>query len=268
MPVNDVLILERDGPLAILTLNIPSRMNPVTLDLMQSLRESLAQLAADESVHALVLTGAGRGFCSGADLNRVAGNPNVSLGERAYHVMDTLSNRMIQDLHEMPMPVVVAVNGAAAGGGVGVALAGDITLAARSAYFYLPFMPRLGILPDLGSTWFLERLIGRARAMGLALLGDRLSAEQAAEWGLIWRCVDDATLHREALETARRLACLPKDAAREVRAAFAAASRHTLVEQLGYEAGRQRELFDRPELAEGAKAFIEKRDPMFRKASS
>jgi 2-(1,2-epoxy-1,2-dihydrophenyl)acetyl-CoA isomerase len=265
MPDTEILLEERDGAVAILTLNIPSRMNPVTLDLMQQMRESLAHLAADESVHALVLTGAGRGFCSGADLNRVAGNPVASLGERAYHVMDTLSNRMIQDLHEMPMPVVIAVNGAAAGGGVGLALAGDVTLAARSAYLYLPFMPRLGILPDLGSTWFLEQRIGRARAVGLTLLGDRLSAEQAAEWGLIWRCVEDSALHSNALEIAHRLARLPKDAAREVRAAFAAASRHTLAEQLRYEADRQRELFDRPELAEGAKAFVEKREPVFRK---
>jgi 2-(1,2-epoxy-1,2-dihydrophenyl)acetyl-CoA isomerase len=138
------------------------------------------------------------------------------------------------------VPVVAAVNGAAAGAGVALALAADLTVAARSAYFYLPFMPRLGIVPDMGTTWFLEHRIGRARAVAVTMLGDRIPAEQAAQWGLVWACVDDAALRGHALALAQRLSRLPSHAALEVRQAYAAAAGHSLQVQLAYEAGRQR----------------------------
>jgi 2-(1,2-epoxy-1,2-dihydrophenyl)acetyl-CoA isomerase len=182
---------------------------------------------------------------------------------RTADAMAELSNPLIEELRALPIPVVCALNGATAGAGVGLALASDLVVAARSAYLYLPFLPRLGIVPDLGTTWFLERLTGRGRAMGLALLGERLSAEDAVRWGLAWACVDDTALPTEALTLARRLARLPAGAALEARRAFDAAAGNTLAAQLAYEAQRQRELIDRPEFAEGVSAFMEKREPTF-----
>jgi len=186
-----------------------------------------------------------------------------SLGEQTAQAMEALSNRLIQDIRELPFPVVSAVNGPCAGAGVGLALAADVVVAARSAYFYLPFMPRLGIVPDLGTTWFLERFVGRARAVGLSLLGDRLSAEQAQQWGLIWGAVDDAHLATEALALAQRLARLPAHAAQEIRAVYENAGQASLVDQMRLEAERQRQLIDRPTFAEGVQAFLGKREPVF-----
>jgi 2-(1,2-epoxy-1,2-dihydrophenyl)acetyl-CoA isomerase len=177
--------------------------------------------------------------------------------------MVALSNRLIEDLRSLPFPVVAVVNGPCAGAGVGLALAADIVLAARSSYFFLSFMPRLGIVPDLGSTWFLERFVGRPRAVAMSLLGERISGEQAAQWGLVWACVDDAQLQAQALATAQRLAALPAHAATEIRQVFDHAARQDLSAQLRHEAERQRELIDRPEFREGVKAFLEKREPKF-----
>ena len=256
----------REGDIAVLTLDNPARLNPLSITLQTSFRQALADLAADRSVRALVLTGAGRAFCSGADL--AAGllpddGSARSRGNRAADAMHALTNRLVLDLRALPMPVVCAINGVAAGGGLGLALAGDVVLAARSAYFYLPFMARLGIVPDVGSTWFYQRLIGSGRATALTLLGDKLPADKAAAWGLVWDCVDDAALLPEALAIARRLALLPAHAALETRRAFDAAASHSLAEQLHYEAERQRELIDSAEFAEGVSAFLAKRAPSF-----
>jgi 2-(1,2-epoxy-1,2-dihydrophenyl)acetyl-CoA isomerase len=177
--------------------------------------------------------------------------------------MLNVSNRIIEDIRALPFPVVSAVNGACAGAGVGLALAADLVVASRSAYFFLSFMPRLGIVPDLGSTWFLERMIGRPRAVGMALLGERISAEQALDWGLIWGCVDDAQLMEHCMALAQQLARLPAHAAQEIRRAFDSAAHQDLSTQLQYEARRQHELIDRPEFAEGVKAFLSKREPNF-----
>lgn len=258
------LLYERDGDVAILRLNVPARLNPLTLDIQRGLRDRLAQLREDGAVRALVLTGSGKAFCVGADLSSMrADEGGGSLGQRTADTMAELSNRLIADIRALPFPVLSAVNGPAAGAGVGLALSADVVIAARSAYFYLPFMPRLGIVPDLGTTWFLERAVGRARAVALTLLGDQLGAEQAAQWGLVWACVDDAVLQHEALAIARRLARLPAHAAREIRRAYESAGSVALEAQMHYEAERQRELIDRPEFAEGVKAFGEKRDPVF-----
>jgi 2-(1,2-epoxy-1,2-dihydrophenyl)acetyl-CoA isomerase len=260
------VLFERDGDVAVLTLNEPQRLNPLTGSVQRALQEHLVRLRDDTSVRALVITGAGRGFCVGADLASMQDgtlDEGVSLGEHVAQTMERMTNRLIEDLSTFPAPVISAVNGAAAGAGVGVALAGDVVLAARSAYFYLPFVPKLGIVPDLGTTWFLPRMLGRARAAGLMLLGDRVSAVQAAEWGLVWGCVEDAALREQALALAHRLARGPAHAAQEVRAALDAAEMHTLREQLQYEASRQRVLIDRPEFAEGVQAFLEKREPKF-----
>lgn len=263
MTDSDPLLCERDGDIAILSLNVPSRLNPLTIDVQRGLRAKLAQLREEGEVRALLLTGVGKSFCVGADLGSMDSSEAGSLGQRTADAMESLSNRLIEDLRTLPFPVVSAVNGPAAGAGVGLALAADVVVAARSAYFYLPFMPRLGIVPDLGTTWFLERFVGRARAVGLSLLGERLSAEQAAQWGLIWACVDDASVRQEALALAHRLARLPAHAAREIRSAYESAGSLPLDAQMRYEAERQRELIDRPEFAEGVRAFLEKREPEF-----
>jgi 2-(1,2-epoxy-1,2-dihydrophenyl)acetyl-CoA isomerase len=260
----DAVLLEREGAVAILRLNQSERLNPLSLPLQERLRALLGSLAQDRSVRALVLTGAGKAFCVGADLSGMRSPPaGQSLGEQTHETMLRLSNQLIEDLRQMPFPVVSAVNGPCAGAGVGLALAADVVLAARSAYFFLSFMPRLGIVPDLGSTWFLERFVGRPRAVAMSLLGERISGEQAAQWGLVWACVDDAQLHEQAMALAQRLAALPAHAAQEIRGVYDAAAQQDLSAQLRLEAARQRELIDRPEFREGVQAFLEKREPRF-----
>jgi 2-(1,2-epoxy-1,2-dihydrophenyl)acetyl-CoA isomerase len=263
MSEETVLASERHGAVALLRLNIPTRLNPLTMPLQQALHAALAELREDRTVRALLITGTGKAFCVGADLGSMSPPENGSLGAQTADAMETLSNRLIQDLRTLPFPVVSSVNGACAGAGVGVALAADVVLAARSAYFYLPFMPRLGIVPDLGTTWFLERSVGRARAVAMSLLGERLGAEQAAQWGLVWQCVDDADLPAHALAIAQRLAALPAHAAQEIREVYELAGRQTLGEQMRSEAERQRELIDRPTFTEGVQAFLGKREPVF-----
>lgn len=257
--------IERDGPVVVMTLSNGERMNPLAVPMQAGLLDELRRLGDDPAVRCLVLTGEGRGFCAGADLSSMRQAPNDSrtLGESTAEWMDRLTNQIVVTMRHLPFPVVSAVNGACAGAGVGLALSADIVLAARSAYFYLPFMPKLGIVPDMGTTWFYEHLLGRARATALTLLGERLSAEQAAAWGLIWASVDDAQLQATAISMAARLARLPLHAARETRAASENARSSTLAEQLEYERNRQRELLDAPDFREGVLAFLEKREPEF-----
>lgn len=260
-----VVRFERDGKVGVLVFNCPERLNPLTIEFQGTLRQILKEVASDRSLRAVVLTGEGKGFCVGADLASLGPieGDDRSLGERVAAMMDDYSNPLITDLLALPIPVVGAVNGAAAGAGVGLALAADVTIAAHSAYFYLPFIPRLGIVPDLGTTSFLLSRIGHARAMGLTLLGDRLSGEDAARWGLIWGSVEVDRLREEAMALAWRLANLPAHGAIEARRAYASAAAKPLFDQLRYERDRQRELIDRPEFAEGIKAFSEKREPRF-----
>jgi len=267
MTASRFLRLERHDDVAVIVLDNPARMNPIGQDVVRGIRALLAKVRDDRQVGALVLTGEGKAFSAGADLAPApADQPDPrSLAQQTAELMHGIMNPLITELDEMPIPVVSAVNGVCAGGGIGLALAADVVLAARSAYFYLPFLPKLGLLPDLGSTWFLERGVGRARAMGMSLLGERLAAERAAAWGLIWACVEDDSLREQALATARRLARLPPGAALEARRAFAAAANNTLPAQLHYEGERQVELRGRPAHAEGKRAFIEKREPQFRR---
>lgn len=258
------VLCDRTDGVATLTLNLPEKLNPIAMPLQVELRDALADLHADRSVRAVVLTGAGKAFCVGADLSAMrAPEDGKTLGDETAEWMQSLSHPIISGLRNLPVPVVCAVNGPAAGAGVGLALAADITLAGRSAFFYLPFLPKLGISPDLGCTWFIPRLVGPARAMGLALLDERLSAEKAAQWGLIWECVDDDRLLLEAQKVAQRLAKLPAHAVQEARNAFAASERHTLDEQMHYESERQRELIDKPSFGEGVAAFLQKRPAVF-----
>ena len=258
------VLFDSEAGIATLTLNLPSKLNPIALELQRELGEALARVRADSAVRAVVLTGAGKAFCVGADLSAMREPADgQSLGDQTAEWMQAISNPLIEQLRTLPVPTVCAVNGPAAGAGVGLALACDIVVAARSAYFYLPFLPKLGIVPDLGCTWFVPRRVGPARAMGMALLDERLAADTAAQWGLIWSAVDDALLQHEALRIAERLSRLPAHAVEEARRAFEAAERHTLPEQLHYESERQRELLGRPSFAEGVAAFLQKRAPVF-----
>jgi 2-(1,2-epoxy-1,2-dihydrophenyl)acetyl-CoA isomerase len=254
-----------DAGVATLTLNMPARMNALSAPLQREVMRALDRVAQDTGVRALRLTGAGRAFSVGADLGGFGPDEGRgrSLGQRTADEMQALANPMILAVRALPVPVVVALNGAAAGAGAGLALAADVVIAARSAYFYLPFVPKLGIVPDLGITWFLPRLIGRSRAMALSLLGERLSAEQAAQWGVVWACVDDAVLDAESMSLARQLAALPAHGVAEARAAYDHSERSNLAEQLNYESSRQRELLDRATFAEGVQAFMQKREPRF-----
>ena len=260
--------MARDGDVAVITLDNPGRRNALSRDMQQGLRALIDEVGASPDIRAVLLTAAGNAFCAGADLagNAIpSGQEHLSRGQATQAVMEELSNPIITGLRELPVPVVSALPGVVAGAGIGIALAADIVIAARSAYFYLPFIPKLGIVPDLGTTWFLQQLVGRGRATALTLLGVRLGAEKAEQWGIVWSCVDDAALQDEAIKTARQLARLPAHAALETRRAYEAASRNDLRAQLQYEAERQRELLDRPEFEEGVRAFLEKREPDFRR---
>jgi 2-(1,2-epoxy-1,2-dihydrophenyl)acetyl-CoA isomerase len=263
------VLFEVQDTVAVVSLNEGERMNPLSESLQAGLMEAIGRVAADKSIRAMVLTAKGRGFCVGADLQDFARRADAlsagdSLGRYVGRMMEESGNRLILALRSLPVPLVCAVNGVAAGGGVGFALAGDMVIAARSAYFYLPFVPALGIVPDMGATWTLPRSIGRARALGLTLTGDKLSAVKAADWGLIWGCVDDEHLHDEAMKLAKQLALLPAHAIIEARALFAASEHNSLEQQLGLERQRQEELIDGESFAEGVKAFAERRKPVFR----
>jgi 2-(1,2-epoxy-1,2-dihydrophenyl)acetyl-CoA isomerase len=209
----------------------------------------------------LVITGAGRGFCAGQDLSDRAVAPagaKTDLGES----IELRYKPLVLALREMPKPVIAAVNGVAAGAGANIALACDLVIAARSASFIQSFS-KLGLVPDSGGTWNLPRLVGQARAIGLALLGDKLSAEQAAEWGLIWRCVDDAELPTLVEQLARQLAVAPTRGLARTKEAIYTAGGRTLEQQLDVERDFQRELGFSADYAEGVAAFMEKRTPKF-----
>lgn len=268
--MNDAVLYSVDAGVATLTLNVGARMNPLTPALQQGCLDGLERVRSDDSVQVLVLTARGKGFCVGADLAAfgdvdAADAPGPGgIGARIAEMMDRTGNPLIAGLRDLSVPVICAVNGAAAGGGVGLALAADVVIAARSAYFYLPFVPALGLVPDMGSSWFLPRAVGRARAVGLTLLGDRLSAERAEQIGLIWECVDDDRLVERTGLLAARLAALPAHAVLEIRALYRASESNDLSTQLTLERDRQAVLADRPSFGEGVRAFRERR-PMLRR---
>ncbi len=259
------ILLSVADDIAVLTLNEPDSRNGLTAAMQGEILAALEQLHGRRDARALILTGTGKSFCAGADLGQLlAGGSKLSVGQATARLIEEVSNPLICALQELPMPVVCAVNGSAAGAGISLALAADIVVAARSSFFLAPFLPRLGIVPDLGATWFLPQHIGRARALGMMLLGDRLPAEKAQEWGLIWACVDDRELMTEARRLAVQLAKTPAHSALEARRALAAAERNSLAEQLDFEKNRQQELLDLPSFSEGVTAFFEKRDPHFK----
>ena len=258
----EVVLHERRDGFAIVTLNRPDRLNAFNEEQHDRLRAILDDCASDETCRALVLTGAGRGFCAGQDL---ADRDPAMLGERPDlgRTLETFYVPLVRRLRTMEKPVICAVNGVAAGAGANIALACDIVLAARSAKFIQAFS-KIGLIPDAGGTYWLTRHLGEARAKALALTAHPLSAEQAADWGLIWRAVDDDRLMDEALALASAFATGPTRAYALTKEAIQAASSNDLDAQLGVEIRLQREAGRTEDYREGVSAFLQKRQPAFK----
>ncbi|MCC8966019.1 enoyl-CoA hydratase/isomerase family protein [Bradyrhizobium sp. Pear76] len=248
---------ERDGKVGILTLNDPASLNAMTPELLGDLARAVGEMSSDPGIRALVLTGEGRGFCSGQNLKAFN-----SLGDNIYTGVMTHYWPSMQALRECRMPVVIAVNGVAAGGGFSLAMSGDMILAARSASFIQVFS-RIGLVPDLGSTWLLPRLVGRQRALDLMLLNEPLSAERAKEWGLVRDVVDDARLLDEAKALARRLADGPTRALVATRQLLEASEHASYAEQFRREIELQQVIRESADAREGRQAFVEKRKAQF-----
>jgi len=246
---------------ATIALNRPDKLNSFNEQMHAELRDALADARDDAQVRCVLLTGRGRGFCAGQDLGDRAVGPDSAPPDLGA-TLDRNWNPLIRALRTLPKPVVCAVNGVAAGAGASIALACDIVIAARGAKFVQAFC-KIGLLPDSGGTWILPRLVGPARAAGLALLGDALTAEQAAEWGLIWKCVDDAQLAAETEALARHLATQPTKGLAYIKRAMLASSTNTLDAQLALERDLQRELGRSDDYREGVAAFLAKRTPAF-----
>lgn len=255
------ILFQSDNGIARITLNRPDKLNSFTVAMHTEIRDAIGKVRTGKSARVLLLTGAGRGFCAGQDLadRSVAptGQP-VDLGDTVLSWWAPL----VTSLRTLPLPVVSAVNGVAAGAGANVALAGDLVIATKSANFIQPFC-KLGLIPDTGGTWILPRLVGTARAMGLALLGDKLSAEQAQEWGLIWKAVDDAKFKDEVEALLVQLAQAPTRGLARTKELILGSGTLTLDEALKREAEAMRELGFSADYREGVAAFMEKRTAKF-----
>jgi 2-(1,2-epoxy-1,2-dihydrophenyl)acetyl-CoA isomerase len=258
-----VLVDRRAGFVAI-TLNRPDRLNAFNADMHARLAEALDTAAGDESCRAVLITGAGRGFCAGQDLSdRMQADGPVDLGA----TLEATYNPLIRRIRALRKPVVCAVNGVAAGAGANIAFACDIVVAARSAKFIQAFV-KIGLVPDSGGTFFLPRLVGDARARALAMLGEPVTAEQAAAWGLIWKAIDDDKLRDEADRLAGHLAIQPTEGLALIKEALNASAGNTLDAQLDLERDLQRRAGRTPDYAEGVRAFMDKRSPRFTGRSS
>ena len=249
---------ERAGHIARITLNRPDRLNSFTRAMHTELRDALAKLG---DARVVVLTGAGRGFCAGQDLNdrAVAPGEAVDLGE----TVEESWNPLVRTLASLPQPVIARVNGVAAGAGANIALACDLVVAAKSAKFIQSFSA-LGLIPDSGGSWHLPRLVGQARALGLALTGEPLPAEKAAEWGLIWKAVDDEALDAEVDGLAAKLASLPPLGLAAIKQIIRTSGGRTLDQELDLQRDEMRRLGFTEDYREGVAAFLEKRPAQFK----
>src|SRR3954470_12956258 len=254
---DQTIILEQSNGVARITLNRPDRLNSFTAAMHAELRDALASLG---EARVAVLTGAGRGFCAGQDLNdrAVAPGEAVDLGE----TVEASWNPLIRTLTSLPQPVIARVNGVAAGAGANIALACDIVIAAKSAKFIQSFAS-IGLIPDSGGTWVLPRLVGQARALGLALTAEPLPAEKAAEWGLIWKAVEDEALDAEVDALAAKFASAPTRGLARIKAMIRESWGHSLDEELDLQRDAMRELGFSEDYREGVAAFMEKRKPSF-----
>jgi 2-(1,2-epoxy-1,2-dihydrophenyl)acetyl-CoA isomerase len=254
-----VLVDRRDG-WSLVTLNRPERLNTFNEEMHRLLGEALDAAASDNGCRALVLTGAGRGFCAGQDLSERSGNdrqpPDLGI------TLEVFYNPLVRRLRFLPKPVICAVNGVAAGAGANIALACDVVLAAKSAKFIQSFA-KIGLVPDSGGTFFLPRLVGDARARAMALLGEPILAEQAQAWGLIWKMVEDEALRPEAEKLAAHFAKQPSQGLALTKEALNASSANSLDAQLALERDLQRKAGQTSDYAESVRAFMEKRAPNF-----
>ena len=251
-----LVLIETLGAVRKLTLNRPASLNSFTAAMHRELRPALDAAADDAAVRCLVITGAGRGFCAGQDLN----DPDVGSG--VGNVVERVYKPLALRIASMPVPVIAMVNGVAAGAGANFALGCDIVIAARSASFIQAFS-KIGLIPDCGGTWLLPRLVGRARAVALAMTGDKQSAEDAERMGLIWRCVDDAALADQTMALAQRLAAMPVKALAATRRTIDEAMRVDYADALSLEARVQNEMGAQADFREGVAAFLEKRAARF-----
>ena len=257
----NTILFDMVGGVAKLTLNRPDRLNSFTGEMHDEVADALSRVEGGQDVRVLLLTGAGRGFCAGQDLSDRSVSPGgvgVDLGAS----LEDRYNPLVRRLVALPVPVVCAVNGVAAGAGANLALAADIVLAARGAKFIQSFA-NIGLVPDSGGTWILPRLVGQARALGLALTGQPISADQAEAWGMIWKAVDDADLAAEADALVARFAAAPTQGLAATKRAIRAAFTATLDQQLDLERDLQRQLGASADYQEGVAAFLAKRTPAF-----
>ena len=254
----ETIIAEQSDGIARITLNRPDRLNSFTRAMHAELRDALAKL---DDARVVVLTGTGRGFCAGQDLNdrAVAPGEAVDLGE----TVEERWNPLIRTLASLPQPVIARVNGVAAGAGANIALACDLVVAAKSAKFIQSFSA-LGLIPDSGGSWHLPRLVGQARALGLALSGEPLPAEKAAEWGLIWKAVDDEALDAEIDGLATKLASLPPLGLAAIKQIIRTSGSRTLDQELDLQRDEMRRLGFTEDYREGVAAFLEKRPAVFK----
>ena len=256
----ETITLETENEVAVLTLNRPEVLNSLSNGMLSEMLQALEVVGNDKSLKVLIITGAGKGFCAGADLASggfdLSGSPTI--GEQVYQKMLKFFNPVSQALYDLNVPTIAAVNGTVAGGGVGIALSCDIVLAARSAKFVQVFIPQLGIVPDCGATWHLPRQVGRARTLGMSFFGDPLDAETAEEWGLIWKCIDDDKLMDTAAEYALRLSKSSTAAFVEARKVLDQAPGNSLAQQLTLEAEAQLKLCDEPAFISGVMKFLKK----------
>jgi 2-(1,2-epoxy-1,2-dihydrophenyl)acetyl-CoA isomerase len=265
-----LVLVTQEGAVRTLALNRPQALNSFTTAMHGELLAALDAAAADAGVRCVVITGTGRGFCAGQDLTDPAVAPVMVDGQLAPSAQQPDIGDLIEAtyrplalrIRSMPVPVIAAVNGVAAGAGANLALGCDLAIAARSASFIQAFA-KIALVPDCGGTWLLPRLTTRQRALGLAMLGDKLSAQQAADWGLVWQCVDDADFAATVAALAQRLAAMPVKALVETRAALDAGAASDLATALDHEAQLQRRLGRAADYAEGVSAFFAKRAPTF-----
>jgi len=251
-----LVLIETAGAVRKLTLNRPAALNSFTSAMHRELRAALDAAADDAAVRCLVITGAGRGFCAGQDLN----DPEV--GTNVGQVVERIYKPLALRIASMPVPVIAMVNGVAAGAGANFALGCDLVIAARSASFIQAFS-KIGLIPDCGGTWLLPRLVGRAKAIGLAMTGDKLSAEAAERMGLIWSVVDDAALNEQTMALAGKLAAMPVKALAATRRTIDEAIMVDYASALSLEARVQNDMGAQPDFREGVAAFLEKRAAKF-----
>jgi 2-(1,2-epoxy-1,2-dihydrophenyl)acetyl-CoA isomerase len=256
----ETILTEKKGDVLVLTLNRPERLNAASIQLAEDLTIALYDL---QGARAVLLTGAGRAFCSGADLQARGGDSAVTGGDTSHRALMNFYNPLMSQIMNLPVPVVTAVNGPAAGVGCSMGLSGDFVFAGKSAYFLQAFV-NIGLVPDGGSTWLLTKSVGKARATQMMMLGERIGAEQAESWGLIYKAVDDAALMDEALAMATRLAAGPTVALSTMRRNIQLALDGTFDQVLRAEAEGQRIAGGSQDSREGGLSFLEKRKPVFK----